>query len=423
MDTQREAPLLGTWLPVLQVLSLCCLLFAAIAVMADGGTWSNGAGMVAVVYLAAIPLVSVLWFARARRRSERGRTWLSIAAGTVLLPVVLMGSVGFTIPVLLLAVALVVMDAGKRAGYVAAGIVVVLGTLLHLNGGNGLVIGLANALPVVVLLGFGIVLGAALRAYQQAHARDQQTIAERDRALAQLQEAITQVRHTAEIEKELLLADERARSARDLHDGLGHRLTLISMGLEFASRARHTDPEAAWNEVATADATAREALTEMRTWVRALSPVRDADATGVAAFEAIAESFRGSGLEVTVDTDGEDLPFTQEAALLLYRTVQEGLTNALRHGRAQRVRITLTTGSGSEDIVLRIVNDLDEQARAKLPPGEITPGFGLRGIADRAAAVGGSARAEHRDGHVELTVRLDRARAVDPAELPAGTPA
>src|SRR5699024_7911041 len=230
-----------------------------------------------------------------------------------------------------------------------------------------------------------------------------------------LEEAITRLRRTAEIEKELLLADERSRSARDLHDGLGHRLTLISMGLEFARRTRSDDPEKAWNEVAAADATARDALTEMPTWVRALSPVRDADATGAAAFEAIAESFRGSGLEVIVETDGNDLPLTQETSLLLYRAVQEGLTNALRHGRAQSVHIRLVTGG--DELTLRIVSDLDEEARTPLPTGGITPRGGLRGLADRAAAVGGSVRAVHRDGFVELTVRLDRALAVDTSDI------
>src|SRR5699024_10828939 len=269
--------------------------------------------------------------------------------------------------------------------------------------------------PIVVLLCFGVALGSALRAYHEAHARDLRTISERDRVLARLEEAISRLRRTAEVEKELLLADERARSARDLHDGLGHRLTLISMSLEFALRTRQTDPEAAWDEVATAGSTAREAMTEMRTWVRALSPVRDADATGAAAFEAIAESFRGSGLEVEVETEGEDLPLVQEASLLLYRTVQEGLTNALRHGRSQQVRITFATRG--DEIVLRMVSDLDEQARAQLPRGEVAPGFGLRGLAERAGALSGEARAEHHDGVVELTVHLPRQRAVDDSQI------
>lgn len=415
MDPGTEAPLLGRLLPALQVLSLVCLAIAGLSVVATTGTWSGFGAVVAITYLAAIPVVAGMWILRAHRRSPRGRALLSLLVSLVLLPVALLGAVGFTIPVLLLAVALVVVDSGRRAGYLAALVVGLAGTVLHLTSGNGLAGGLMNALPIVVLLCFGVALGSALRASQDAHDRDQRTIAERDRALDRLEEAISRLRRTSEVEKELLLADERARSARDLHDGLGHRLTLISMSLQFAQRTRDADPGRAWDEIATADATAREAMTEMRTWVRALSPVRDAEATGAAAFEAIAESFRGSGLDVEVETAGEDLPLVQEASLLLYRTVQEGLTNALRHGRSEQARITYDTRGG--ELVLRLVSDLDRQARAQLPPGELAPGFGLRGLADRAAALDGHARAEHRDGDVELTIRLPRQHVVDDSEI------
>lgn len=420
-STRRGAPLLGRLLPALQVLSLVCLLFAALGVASVSGPWSGSSAVVGIVYAGAIPVVSALWAVRARQGTERGRAALSMTVAAALIPVAVLGAVGFTIPVLLLAVALVVVDSGPRTGYVAALTVGIAGTMLHVNSGNGIVVGLVNALPVMVLLCFGVALGSALRAYHRAHAGDQRTIAERDQALARLEEAISRLRRTSEIEKELLLADERARSARDLHDGLGHRLTVISMGLEFAQRTRTIDPDAAWSEVSTADATARDALSEMRTWVRALSPVRDRDATGAAAFEAIAESFRGTGLEVVVEADGEDLPLSQDASLLLYRCVQEGLTNALRHGRAQSVRITLT--ADDQQLALTIVSDLDQEARERLPPGEISPGFGLRGLADRAAALGGTVGAQHRQGRVELTVRLDRRLAVESSDAAAELPA
>ncbi|MDN5655784.1 MAG: sensor histidine kinase, partial [Kocuria sp.] len=322
---------------------------------------------------------------------------------------------------LLTAVALMVVDSGRSWGIATALVVAVAGTALHLRSGNGLLTGIANSVPVMVLLGFGIALGSALRAYEDAHARDRRTIEQRDDALQRLEEAITRLRRTSEIEKELLLADERARSARDLHDGLGHRLTLISMSLEYARRARAKDPEGAWQEVGTADGTAREALAEMRTWVRALSPVRDAEATGVAAFEAIAESFRGTGLEVTVETSGPDLCLGEDASLLFYRTVQEGLTNALRHGAARRARISLLTDA--DGVALRIVSDLDGDAVNVGDDTEVTPGFGLRGLSDRASVLGGSAHAARRGTDFELTVRIPRDRAVDPASCERTVPA
>jgi len=117
--------------------------------------------------------------------------------------------------------------------------------------------------------------------------------AERDAALEKL-------RRRAVLEKELMLARERARAAHELHDGLGHRLTRIGMSLEFAGRVRDSDPDAAWEEVAVAERTSREAVREMRTWVRALSPVRAEDDRGVASLEDVAASFRGTGVRVRV---------------------------------------------------------------------------------------------------------------------------
>src|SRR5699024_7146728 len=236
MDPRPEAPLIGRLLPVLQVLSLVCLSFAALGVVALGGAWSGVPAFVAIAYVTAIPVGAVLWAVRGRRRAMRGRALLFLIVTPVLLPVALVGAVGFSLPVLLLAVALVVVGTGPRVGYLTALTIGAAGTVLHLTSGNGLVVGVVNGLPVVVLLCFGVALGSALRAYQEAHARDQRTIAERDRALARLEEANSRLRRTAEVEKELLLADERARSARDLHDGLGYRLTLISISLEFARR-------------------------------------------------------------------------------------------------------------------------------------------------------------------------------------------
>lgn len=403
-----DAPLIRRLLPPLQALSLVCLLFATLGALADSGPWSSAGPMVAVLYGSAIPVVASLWVARSRVGTARGRAVLTVLVAIVLIPVAVFGSVGFTIPVLLTAVALMVVDVGRATGLLTTLAVGAAVVILHVSSGNGLLVGLVNSLPVVVLLGVGIALGSALNAYEQAHARDRRTIAERDQALAQLEEAITQLRHTAEIEKELLLADERTRSARDLHDGLGHRLTLISMSLEFAQRSREIDPDAAWSEVATAETTAREALSEMRTWVRALSPVRDRDATGAAAFEAIAESFRGTGLEVVVDSGEHELELTPDASLLLYRAVQEGLTNALRHGHADHVRITL--GIEGAEVVLRMVNDLDRSGLEHIPVREASFGFGLRGLADRAAALEGGVSAARRGDHFELRVRLDARR-------------
>lgn len=406
-----DAPLVHRMLPPLQVVSLACLMMAAIGVLATEQPWAPGQLLVAALYAGMVPVIAIVWWLRARAGTTRRRAVLSAAVAAGLIPVAVTGSAGFTIPVLVLGVALLVLDIGRLAGVLGAAAVLITGTVLHGIGDTGWLVGLLNSVPIAILLGFGIALGELWRAYHQAHHRDLRTIAERDQALRRLESALARLRRSAEIEKELLLADERARSARDLHDGLGHRLTLISMSLEFARRAQQSDPQAAWDEVANADATAREALAEMRTWVRALSPVRDPDATGAAALEAIAESFRGTGLEVDVDTADTDLELGQDASLLLYRAVQEGLTNALRHSRASRVGITV--GPEGEELVMRMRNDIAPDVEQQVPSGAAVPGFGLHGLAARAESLGGGVEAGRDEDGFTLCVRIDRSAGED----------
>jgi len=346
-------------------------------------------------------VLCVLWALRARREDRRFRRLLAPVAFVVAAPVVFAGSLGFSIPVLLLVIALLVVDVSLRSAVVGSVILTVIGLALHLP---DWVNALSNGLAIGVLLCVGIVLGMALGAYDDALASARRTLAERDRVTDELRDSLERLRRKHAVEKELVLADERARSARELHDGLGHRLTLTSIGLEYAERMREKDPEAAWEEVGNVRSIVIRALTEMRTWVRALHPVRDADATGVQAFEAIAESFRGTGLEVEVSGEAELAP-GPETALVLYRAVQEGLTNALRHGGAHYAGIHLapTPGAG---VVLSVRSDLDDEASGRLPDGPPSHGFGLRGLTERAEELGGSVRAERTGDEFVLEVTL-----------------
>lgn len=118
----------------------------------------------------------------------------------------------------------------------------------------------------------------------------------------------------------------------------------------------------------------------MRTWVRALDPIRVGDAQGVAAFEAIAESFRGTGLEVEVSSTGSERELSKPLALFSYRFVQEGLTNALKHGGADRVRIVLDQ---------RTAFVLTLRDNGTVESGPVSPGFGLRSLRERAEDLGG----------------------------------
>lgn len=401
----------------MQLVALGCLLMAAVAVLGTDGPWADAPDSAGGLFAGIAVALSVLWCIRARLRPGRGRAVVAVLAIVLVTPVAVIGSVGFTIPVLFLVAALAVIDVSLPLGIGATVLHAGLGLVLHLVAGNGWVVGLYNTVPVLILLFFGVLLGASLRAY-----RDR--LAERDRAVAAAEAATERLRRAADTEKELMLAEERARAAHELHDGLGHRLTAIRMSLEFAERMRGRDPEVAWMEVGSAREMSAEAMEEMRLWVRALSPVRPASATGVAAFEAIADSFRGTGVDVSVRACGVDGELPQETELLLYRAVQEGLTNALRHGRARCVCIALegdTTADGGtcRRVRLRIRSDLAPAVRETLAPGPLTPGFGLTGLAERARALGGDIAAARVDDEVVLSLEVPLAA---PASVPVTEP-
>lgn len=389
----------------LQVIALCCLVMAGSLGVVDSAQRGAGPPVAAVAWLALAPVVAGIWVVRPRMmRAGHGAavTAVSVVAAT---PVVVFGRLDFTIPVLLLVVAFAVVDVSLRAGAHAMIWIASVGLALHVGGAvgsgrtllSGALDGVLNVVPVAVLMCFGIALGLSLRGFESERSADQRVIRRLHRASA--------------TERELLLSDERARSARELHDGLGYKLTLVSMSLELADRLRPADAEQAWAEVRTARSASSEALADMRMWVRALSPVRNQGARGLAALELIAESFRGTG--VTVDVVGDTasdrvLTSDDEIALVVYRGVQEGLTNALRHGAARSVRIDLETEDSR--LELSMLSDIDAGRRSGIRDGEPELGFGLRGLDDRATARGGRLTARRIDDRFLLRLAIPLGR-------------
>ncbi len=134
--------------------------------------------------------------------------------------------------------------------------------------------------------------------------------------------ANAQVLASMSFERDLVLAQERARSARELHDGLGHRLTLTAMSLQFALKAKDKDAGQAWAEVDNASDTTAAAREVIRGWARAAGA--SADAAGAAVtVETIADAFRGAGLEVRVRHTGMEERMPEPVADFVARLVEE----------------------------------------------------------------------------------------------------
>jgi signal transduction histidine kinase len=208
---------------------------------------------------------------------------------------------------------------------------------------------------------FGAVVTALLQREQRARAE-----------LAVLHERLRD--HAAQVER-LATAQERNRVARDIHDSLGHALTVVQMQLKAARAVLPTDPDRTDALLATAQRTSETALDDVRRSVRMLREPRPLPDLP----DAVAALVAGSGTDLEVV--GEPRPLPEEAAEALHRAAQEGLTNVRKHARATRTRVVLAYRPHSVRIEVR-----DDGVG---PPADPGPGFGLVGLRERAEPLGG----------------------------------
>ncbi|MFD7154124.1 sensor histidine kinase [Kribbella sp. NPDC059898] len=225
-------------------------------------------------------------------------------------------------------------------------------------------------LPQYALVAVAVLLGALVRS-RQALAEQSQ---ERLRAAAAEQQR----------EAERRLVEERLRIARELHDTVAHAISTITVQSGTALFMLDQDPDKAREALSAIRRTGKEALGEMRSTLGvlrsqgepAVSPENDA---GLARLPALLDAVRAAGLEVEVESRVSALPEPVDHAA--YRILQEALTNVLRHAGADaRARIRLEqTGDALE---VEVVDD-------GTGPSDSVGGYGLKGMTERAAALGG----------------------------------
>jgi signal transduction histidine kinase len=205
---------------------------------------------------------------------------------------------------------------------------------------------------------------------------------ERARLLDELQAAQGQL---AAVHREAGIADERARVAREIHDTIAQSLTgLVMVAQRVERRLDGVDGEAAASargDVELIEQMAREALTEARGLVASLAPV-DPGAGLAEAMRRLASAFeRETGVRVTATTDAPGLD--REIEVVLLRCAQEGLGNVRKHAHAANAWVTVALAGG--EVTLEVRDD-------GVGPGDAVPGdngFGLAGMRDRVALVGG----------------------------------
>jgi signal transduction histidine kinase len=180
---------------------------------------------------------------------------------------------------------------------------------------------------------------------------------------------------------QLAAANERNRLAREIHDTLGHYLTVIHVQLEAARALIAADPERGLLAINRAQALAKDGLTAVRQSVKALR--EDSRVEGIAEqLASLVDAVRDESFSATFNTTGNPRPVTAAVALALHRTALEALTNVRKHAAAQLVDIVLAFRPDGR-VHLRVHDDGQGSAR-------LDGGFGLTGIRERAEQLGGS---------------------------------
>lgn len=193
----------------------------------------------------------------------------------------------------------------------------------------------------------------------------------------------------------LAATEERNRLARDIHDSLGHYLTVINIQLEKAIAFRSKKPDEAEEAVQEAKRLASEALHDIRRSVSTLRNPEERFSLKRSLTELVQDVTNGQ-LRVDLQLEGEENGFSRQSLVTLYRVAQEGLTNVQKHAQARHVTVQIHFDEQESRLTL-----WDDGRGFDVPtvlhkPQNGTIGYGLHGLQERVELVGGSLQVESR---------------------------
>jgi len=272
-----------------------------------------------------------------------------------------------------------VADAGHRRAGITA-IVGVVGGFFAI----GVILGRGHVIDLITALWFGGWLVASLVLGETARSR---------RAyLEEVEQRALEAERSREDEAHRRAGEERIRIARELHDVLAHRISMISVQSGVGAHLLDRDPDQARRALVAVNQASKEALQELRATLGLLrqvdGPESRSPVPGLAQLELVMASTTAAGVDVRLDVSGQPRDLPTGVDLAAYRIIQESLTNVIRHARAATARIAIAYRRG--DVVIEIEDDgrgLDEQG------APTSGGNGLLGMRERAAALGGDLEA------------------------------
>ena len=270
---------------------------------------------------------------------------------------------------MLVAIATVAYLGARWQMRVAAGTMIV-GTFVAVHSSE-------SALLNVITYGFAFAvgrLGHQQRQYAQLYAEQMKTLEESTEARA------------AEA-----AAEERARIARDMHDVLAHSVSLMVVQAEAGPVVVRSAPEKAEQAFEAISEAGRDALIQLR---RLLGVLREDDALAlspqptIAGLSKLIETVRSTGLDVRLITEGAQRQLPVDVEVAIYRTVQEALTNTVKHAGARHSEVRLDWQG--EQLTVQVMDDgVGAAPRNRPDPRVAGSGRGLIGIRERIAACGG----------------------------------
>lgn len=205
--------------------------------------------------------------------------------------------------------------------------------------------------------------------------------------------------------------EERLRIARELHDALGHHLSLISVQAGVALHVNEELPEPVRGSLTAIKQSSKEALTELRSVLEILRQEGEraprSPTSTLERLDDLVSHAAAAGLQVRTETDGEAHPLPFGVDVAAFRIVQEALTNVARH--AGPATATVLVDYGEHDLTVQV----DDDGKGASAPPTAGAGKGVVGMRERAAALGGDLEAGPRPGggfRVRARLPLEGAR-------------
>jgi signal transduction histidine kinase len=224
---------------------------------------------------------------------------------------------------------------------------------------------------LLILIAPGFVAGTALRLRRETA----EQLAERGRELEAERELFA----------ELSVRNERARIASELHDIVGHALSVMVVQAAAGQRLAPNSPEAAVESLGVIAESARQGRADLQRLIDLLAGT-DVASPDLSLIDEVVNQAARSGLRVTCRLEGTRDGLQSEAAHAAFRVVQESLTNALRHAPGAEVRVLIRSEAGGRTVTVRVDNDAATRSTPNLSGG----GRGLIGLRERVLALGGT---------------------------------